>query len=58
LGFLKIPAGWLPAELVALGELPGEIISQQIPPEFTLTGLATTSDGITFYVTWNHSGIK
>lgn len=57
-GFLKIPAGWLPAEVVALGGLVGETISQQIPPELSLTGLVTTADGLTFHLTWNQSGIK
>ena len=50
LGFLKIPAGWLPPSLVELGSMPGEAISRELPPEFILVGLSTTADGLTFYL--------
>ena len=50
LGFVKIPAGWLPQTLVELGSLPGEAISRELPPEFNLVGLTTTADGITFHL--------
>jgi hypothetical protein len=52
LGFLKISANWLPPELVELGALLGETITEQIPPEFTLIGLATTADGLNFHLNW------
>jgi hypothetical protein len=50
LGFLKIPADWLPSSLVELGSRPGEAISQELPPAFNLVGLTTTADGLTFYL--------
>lgn len=53
IGFLTIPASWLPQNLVELGTLPGEAISRQIPPEFTLVGLTTMADGLNFQLNWN-----
>jgi hypothetical protein len=50
LGFLKIPAGWLPPSLGGLGSRPGEAISRELPPEFILVGLTTTADGLTFHL--------
>jgi hypothetical protein len=51
-GLLKVPARWLPAELVALGATPGEVISQQLPPQTNLVGLSTTADGVTLQLNW------
>jgi hypothetical protein len=52
LGFLKIPARWLPPEIVALGTRPGQQLTQQLPPQFTLVGLTTTTDGISLQFDW------
>jgi hypothetical protein len=52
LGFLKIPASWLPQRIVEMGALPGEIITQQAPPEFEVAGLNTTPEGIEFQLRW------
>ena len=52
LGFLNIPADWLPPELVELGALLGEKITEQVPPEFTLVGLTTTAAGLNFHLNW------
>jgi hypothetical protein len=35
-----------------MGALPGEMISQQSPPEFEVAGLNTTSEGIEFQLRW------
>lgn len=45
-GFLRLPARWLPQEIVKLGTQTGERITSQLPPQFTLVGLTTTTDGI------------
>ncbi|MBN1994805.1 MAG: hypothetical protein JW953_19060 [Anaerolineae bacterium] len=52
MGFLKIPANWLPPTIIALGARPGETITQQIPPGFEVVGLATTADGLEFRLNW------
>ncbi|MCK6630188.1 MAG: hypothetical protein L6R45_34055 [Anaerolineae bacterium] len=52
LGWLRLPARWLPAELVELGTQPGQQLSRQIPPQFNLISLTTTADGITLQVDW------
>lgn len=52
IGFLKIPAGWLPDDLVELGAVPGRTITRQLPPEFILVGLATSTDGLTVQLDW------
>jgi hypothetical protein len=51
-GFLKIPAGWLPSRLVDMGHLLGETITRQLPPDFTLVGLTTSTDGLTFQLNY------
>jgi hypothetical protein len=45
-GFLRLPARWLPQEVIELGTGPGEQITSKLPPQFTLVGLTTTADGI------------
>ena len=52
LGFLKIPASWLPPRIIEMGALPGEMISQQAPPEFEVAGLTTTAEGVEFQLKW------
>jgi hypothetical protein len=52
LGFLKIPARWLPPEIVEMGTQPGQRITQQLPPQLTLVGLSTTPDGINLQFDW------
>lgn len=54
IGFLKIPAGWLPPELVELGDLLGQAINRQIPPNFILVSLTTSADGLTFHLNYRH----
>ncbi|MBI1880581.1 MAG: hypothetical protein HYR94_20580 [Chloroflexi bacterium] len=46
IGFLRLPARWLPQEVVELGRRPGEQFTSQLSPQFTLVGLTTTTDGI------------
>ncbi|MBE7470792.1 MAG: hypothetical protein DPW09_15375 [Anaerolineae bacterium] len=52
LGWLRLPARWLPPELVELGTQPGQQLSRQIPPQFNLISLTTAADGITLQVDW------
>jgi hypothetical protein len=52
LGFLTIPANWLPPEQVEAAALVGQTINNQIPPDFSLVGLATSADGVTFQLKW------
>jgi hypothetical protein len=52
LGFITLPAAWLPAAVTQLGTTPGEIITQQIPQGFSLVGLTTTAAGINFQFKW------
>lgn len=52
LSFIRVPASWLPPEIVELGALPGQTITQQLPPGFSLAGLTTTSEGITLQLNW------
>jgi hypothetical protein len=52
LGFLALPASWLPPEVGETAALVGQTINAQMPPEFTLVGLATDSQGITFQLKW------
>ena len=51
-GFVALPAAWLPPEVVELGARPGQTISAQMPPDFTLAGLETTPDGIELRLNW------
>jgi hypothetical protein len=46
LGFLSLPARWLPQDIVELGTQVGPQIAAQLPPQFMLVGLTTTTDGI------------
>ena len=55
MGWLKIPAHWLPPEIIETGTLPGQMITQSLPPYATLVGLTTMADGINFQV--NLTGI-
>ena len=52
LGFLRIPAGWLPQSVNDMGTLVGKTITEQVPPEFKVVGLTTTSDGHEFQLNW------
>lgn len=52
LGFLTIPGGWLPQTLGESSAIVGQIIKNQTPPDFILTGLTTTADGVTFQLKW------
>jgi hypothetical protein len=45
-GFLSLPARWLPQEIIELGTQAGLQITAQLPPQFRLVGLTTTTDGI------------
>lgn len=54
IGFLKIPAGGLPPELADLGARIGQAITRQLPPGFSLVGLTTTADGLTFHLNYRH----
>ncbi|NJN97741.1 MAG: hypothetical protein HC875_28510 [Anaerolineales bacterium] len=52
LGWLRLPARWLPPELVELGAVPGQQFTRQLSPQFNLISLTTTADGITLQVDW------
>ena len=52
MGWLRLPVEWLPQELAELGSQPGEQITNQLPAQFTLTGLTTTADGINLQLLW------
>jgi hypothetical protein len=53
IGFLRLPANWLPPELVALGAQPGQQLTRQIPAQFSLVSLTTTPDGINLQFAWS-----
>ncbi|GAB4452368.1 MAG: hypothetical protein Kow0031_34800 [Anaerolineae bacterium] len=52
LGFLPIPARWLPQDINQAVGIIGDTIRAQTPPEFVLLGLTTTRDGIEFQLKW------
>jgi hypothetical protein len=52
LGWVRIPARWLPPEITALGAKPGQALTQHLPPQFALVGLTTTSEGINLQLNW------
>jgi hypothetical protein len=52
LAFIKIPVAWLPQDVSALGRLPGETLTRQLPPQFTLVGLSTGENGLTVQLNW------
>lgn len=52
LGFLAIPARWLPDDIQQTTAIIGQSIKAQTPPDFTLIGVNTTSDGLVFLLTW------
>jgi hypothetical protein len=51
-GFLSVPAQWLPQSLAEASSGVGQIIRDQTPPDFVLVGLTTDSDGIIFRLKW------
>jgi hypothetical protein len=51
-GFIRIPAAWLPQSLITLGDTPGQIITRQAPVGFNIVGLTTTAEGVEFALTW------
>ena len=52
LGFLTIPARWLPDDIQQTAAIIGQSIKAQTPPDFTLVGINTTPDGLVFMLTW------
>ncbi len=52
IGFLAIPARWLPVEARDLTVIAGQAIQSQIPPDFALIGLKTTANGLNFQLKW------
>ncbi len=52
LGWVRIPARWLPPEFATLGAKPGQALTQHLPPQFSLVGLTTTSQGINLQLQW------
>jgi hypothetical protein len=52
LGFLTIPARWLPQAAFETASLIGQTIKNQTPPDFALVGLETTQEGINFQLKW------
>jgi hypothetical protein len=51
-GFLTIPARWLPDVLAQGSAMVGQIIQNQTPPNFVLVGLITSPEGVTFQLKW------
>ena len=51
-GFIRIPATWLPQSLIALGDTPGQTITRQVPVGFNIVGLITTAEGVEFQLNW------
>jgi len=51
-GFLSIPAQWLPDALREGSAMIGQIIQSQTPPDFVLVGLITSPEGVTFQLKW------
>lgn len=52
LGFLTIPARWLPQEITDTVTSVGQAIQNQAPPDFILLELTTTPAGIEFGLKW------
>lgn len=52
LGFLPIPARWLPQEVSQQVGAIGDTIRAQTPPDFVLLGLTTSADGVEFRLKW------
>lgn len=52
LGFLPIPARWLPQDIAQSVGMIGDTIRAQTPPDFVLLGLTTTASGIEFQLKW------
>jgi hypothetical protein len=52
MGWLRLPAYWLPPEIVELGLQPGQQLSRQIPAQFNLINLTTTTDGVNLQFDW------
>lgn len=52
LGWVRIPVRWLPPEFAALGAKPGQALMQHLPPQSSLVGLTTTSQGINLQLQW------
>lgn len=52
IGFLTVPANWLPDKMQTMAALINETIKTQTPPDFTITGLTTTPDGVTIQLKW------
>ncbi len=52
LGFLTLPARWLPQDVTEAVTAAGQAIQGQTPPDFTLIGLDTTPEGVKFQLKW------
>ena len=55
LGFLTVPASWLPDRLQEEAAQLGPTIQAQTPPDFSLVGLTTSHDGLEFQLKWTGS---
>ena len=52
IGFLTLPARWLPPDITTAVDIIGQTIQAQTPPDFVLVGLDTTTDGAEFRLKW------
>lgn len=52
LGFMTIPARWLPQSVSDMAAMAGDTIKNQTPPNFALVGLETTPEGVNFQLKW------
>ena len=52
LGFLTLPARWLPQDISTAVGIIGQTIRAQTPPDFVLVGLDTTDNGAEFRLKW------
>ena len=52
MGFLTIPQAWLTPEMQNAAALIGQTINQQTPPDFMITNLSTTPEGVAIQLKW------
>jgi hypothetical protein len=52
IGFVTIPARWLPQTMVESSAIIGQLMQDQTPPDFRLVGLNTSPSGVTFQLKW------
>lgn len=51
-GFITIPARWLPQTMAESSAIIGQLMQDQTPPNFRLVGINTSPNGVTFQLKW------